>query len=116
MSDVKIFYNPGCSKCRTTLGILKERQIDAEVVEYLEHPPTAEELREVLAMLGTGARSIIRTGEPEFAELGLDDPSLGEDELIDALAAHPILIQRPIVIVDGKAIIGRPPEKVFSIL
>ena len=86
------------------------------MVYYLETPPSPAELRELLRMLGTGARGLLRTGEPEYAELGLDDPSLGEDALIAAMAAYPKLIERPVFVHGGRAVIGRPPERVFEIL
>jgi arsenate reductase len=116
MDDVRIFYNPSCSKCRASMDMLRERDIDPDVVEYLKNPPTAEEIRDVIGLLGVGARGILRTTEPLYKELGLDDLSLDDDALIAALAEHPILIQRPIVIANGKAVIGRPPEKISSIL
>ena len=116
MSDqpITIWFNPSCSKCRGTMDILRERSLDADVVEYLQTPPTADEIRGVLAKLGIGPRELVRTREAVYAELGLAEAS--DDELIDAMAAHPILIERPVVISGGRAVIGRPPERVIDLL
>ncbi len=115
--SVKIYHNPRCSKSRQTLQILQERGIEPEVVKYLETPPTEEELREIIRMLGlSSARDLMRKKEKEYRELGLDDPAKTEDELIRAMVEHPRLIERPVVIRDGKAALGRPPEKVIDIL
>jgi arsenate reductase len=111
---VKIYFNPSCSKCRGTLDLLHEHGQDPEVVRYLDEPPTADELREICSMLGVGPRAIVRTGEPVYAELGLQDAD--DDALIEAMVTHPILIQRPIVVANGRAEIGRPPERILSIL
>ena len=87
-----------------------------EIVRYLETPPSAAELKALLGKLGIGARQLLRTGEDEYKELDLANPSLGDEQLIQAMVAHPKLIERPIVIVGDKAVIGRPPEKVLEIL
>ena len=114
--SMKLYHNTRCSKSRGALELLNARGLEPELVYYLETPPSPAELRELLRMLGTGARGLLRTGEPEYAELGLDDPSLGEDALIAAMAAHPKLIERPVFVHDGRAVIGRPPERVLEIL
>lgn len=115
MSDVTVWFNQSCSKCRTTQGILAERGVDAEYVRYLEQTPSKDELRRVIALLGVdGPRAIARTGESVWKELGLDDA--GDDELLDAMVANPILIERPIVIRGDRAVIGRPPENVLELL
>ncbi len=115
--SVKIYHNPRCSKSRQTLQILQEKGIEPEVVKYLETPPTEEELREIIRMLGLpSARDLMRKKEKEYRELGLDDLAKTEDELIRAMVEHPRLIERPVVIRDGKAALGRPPEKVIDIL
>ena len=114
--SVKIYHNPRCSKSRQTLQLLKDNNIDPEVVEYLKAPPTREELERILDMLGLEPRELMRRKEKEYKELGLADPGLSRDQLIDAMIEHPRLIERPIVIKDGKATIGRPPEKVLEIL
>lgn len=114
--DVTIFHNPRCSKSRATLDLLRERDIEPDVVEYLKDTPSVEQLRDVLAKLGARPRDIMRTGEEPYRALGLDDPSLDDDAVLRAMVEHPILIQRPIVVANGRAIIGRPPEKVLQIL
>jgi arsenate reductase len=113
---MKLYHNTRCSKSRGALELLNARGLEPEVVYYLETPPSPAELHDLLRMLGTGARGLLRTGEPEYAELGLDDPSLGEDALIAAMAAHPKLIERPVFVHDGRAVIGRPPERVLGLL
>ena len=113
--DVSVYFNPACSNCQTTEGILRERGIDAEYVRYLEHAPTREDLEDVLAKLGTDdPREIIREKEPVYEELNLADA--GRDQLLDAMTEHPILIQRPIVIVGDKAVIARPPDRLLALL
>ncbi len=115
--SVKIYHNPRCSKSRQTLQILQEKGIEPEVVKYLETPPSETELRDIIRMLGlSSARDLMRKKEKEYKELGLDDPAKTEDELIRAMVEHPRLIERPVVIHDGKAALGRPPEKVIDIL
>lgn len=116
MSQISIFHNPRCSKSRGALELLEERGIQPEIVRYLETPPSAAELKALLAKLGIGARQLLRTGEDEYKELDLANPALGDDQLIEAMASHPKLIERPIIIVGDKAVIGRPPEKVLEIL
>lgn len=111
---VSVYFNPDCSNCRTAEGILRERGIDAEYVRYLENAPTREQLEDVLAKLGTDdPREIVRSKEPEYERLGL--AQAGRDELLDAMVAHPVLIQRPIVIADDKAVVARPPERLLSL-
>lgn len=113
--DVSVYFNPACSNCRTAQGLLAERGIEADYVRYLEQAPTREELERVLGLLGTDdPRDIIRTKEPQYAELGL--ASAGRDELLDAMAAHPVLIQRPIVIRGDRAVVARPPERLLELL
>ena len=115
MSNVKIYHNPRCSKSRNALSLLEEQGVDAEVVKYLETPLSKDEIVEVLKMLGISARELMRTKEEIYKELGLKDVS-DEDALIDAMVANPKLIERPIVIKDGKAAIGRPIENIISLL
>ena len=115
--SVTIYHNPRCSKSRDTLALLQERGITPQVVAYLEQAPTPDEIRRLLGLLGLAdARALMRKGEAEYTELGLDAPALGQDALIAAMAAHPRLIERPIVVHGDKAVIGRPPEKVLAIL
>lgn len=113
---IRIFHNPRCSKSRATLALLQERGIEPETTLYLESPPGADELRAILNKLSLSPRGLIRKSEAEFKEMGLDDESLSDEELIDAMVAAPKLIQRPIVLAGGRAAIGRPPEAVLEIL
>ena len=113
---IRIFHNPRCSKSRATLALLQERGIEPEITLYLESPPDAGELRSILQKLGLTARELMRKGEAEYREQGLADESLTEDELITAMAASPRLIERPIVLANGQAAIGRPLESVIDIL
>jgi arsenate reductase len=116
MSEVTIYHNPRCSKSRQTLALLEERGIEPAIVNYLDTPPDAATLAALLAMLGLGPRGLMRKKEAPFEELGLADPSLGDDQLIAAMIANPILIERPIVVSGDRAAIGRPPEDVLNIL
>lgn len=112
---VTIWHNPRCSKSRGALALLTEHGVDPAVVRYLDDAPDRAGLERVLAQLGTDdPREILRTGEKLYKELGLADAD--RDTLLDALAAHPILIERPIVVVGGRAVVGRPPEKVLDLL
>lgn len=113
---IRIYHNNRCSKSRATLALLQERADDVEVINYLDTPPTATELVDLLKQLGMTARQLLRSGEAEYTELGLDSPSLDDRSLIAAMVAHPRLIERPIVVANGKAVIGRPPESVLAIL
>ena len=111
-----LYHNTRCSKSRGALELLRERGIEPDVVFYLEQPPSIDSLRELVAMLGTGARGLLRTGEPEYSELGLDDPALDDETLLMAMHAHPKLIERPVFVRDGRAVIGRPAERVLELL
>jgi len=113
---IRIFHNPRCSKSRATLALLQERGIEPEITLYLENPPDADELRSILQKLGLKARELMRKGEAEYREQGLADEALTEDELIAAMVANPRLIERPIVLANGRAAIGRPLEAVIEIL
>lgn len=112
----QIYYNPQCSKCRSSLGLLKDQGIDPEVIEYLTTPPDKSTLKEILNKLGLSARQLIRTHEAEYKDQGLDNPSLSEDELIEAMIATPKLIERPVVVTDKGVAIGRPPENILKVL
>lgn len=112
----QIFHNPRCSKSRQTLDLLDDNNEEIEVIEYLKKPPTAKQLKEIIKMLGINPRDLLRKGEKEYREAGLGNMELTDAQLIDAMIAHPKLIQRPIVIKDGEARIGRPPEQVLEIL
>lgn len=118
MTDaVKIYHNPRCSKSRDTLSLLKSNGIEPEVVLYLETPPDAQTVRQLLHMLGMGsARELMRKKEDLYKSLNLDDSRLTETELVQAMVDNPKLIERPIVVANGQARIGRPPEDVLEIL
>ena len=109
----KIYHNPRCSKSRNTLALLREKGIEPEVVEYLKTPPSAAELKEIVAQLGIRPAQLLR--KKEAKEEGVD-PALADDALIEAMAAHPRVIERPIVVSGGKAALGRPPEKVLELI
>ncbi len=113
---VRIFHNPRCSKSRATLQLLRDRGIEPDITLYLENPPSTHELSSILDMLGREPRELMRTGEAEYAGQGLDDPDLSRDQLVAAMAATPKLIERPIVLANGRAAVGRPPESVLEIL
>ena len=115
MSKTIIWHNPRCSKSRQTMDILTENGVEAEVVKYLETTPSVQDITEVLKKLGISARELMRTKEDEYKELNLKDEN-DEVKLIEAMAAHPKLIERPIVIVGDKAVLGRPPEKVLELI
>lgn len=114
--SLTIYHNPRCTKSRATLALLKEHGETPDVVEYLDNPPTADELEEILLMLGIEARGLLRKGEKVYKQLELGDPALTEKALVTAMVEHPILIERPIVVNGEKAVIGRPPENVLEIL
>ena len=115
-SEVRIYYNPKCSKCRLSMQLLNDNDISPDVVEYLNQPPTIAELREILDLLSLAPRELMRQHEAPYKELNLGDDSLSQDELIQAMVDNPVLIERPIVIKGNKATIGRPPEKILDIL
>jgi arsenate reductase len=112
----RIFHNPRCSKSRQTLELLTERGIEPEIIRYLETPPTEQQLQDILAALNLEPRDLMRTKEKEYKEQGLDNPDLSRKQLIAAMVATPKLIERPIVLANGKAALGRPPENVLAIL
>lgn len=113
---VRIYHNSRCSKSRAMLAMLEARGGEVEVINYLATPPGELELALLLKQLGISARQLMRTGEAEYLSLGLDDLALDEAALIAAMVAHPKLIERPIVVANGKAAIGRPAEAVLAIL
>ena len=115
MNTIKIYHNPRCSKSRNALALLEEQGVEAEVVKYLDTPPSKEELVALLKMLGLSARELMRTKEERYTELGLNDVN-DEDALIEAMVQNPKLIERPIVVKDGKAAIGRPIENIIALL
>lgn len=113
---VTIFHNPGCSKSRQTLALLEEKGISPTIVEYLKDVPTAETLSGILGLLGLEPRQLMRRKEGEYVENNLAAADLSRDQLIQAMVDFPRLIERPIVLANGKAAIGRPPEDVLKIL
>jgi arsenate reductase len=113
---VTIYHNPRCSKSRETLQLIADRGISANVVEYLKTPPSAAELDRILRLLGLEPRELMRRKEAPYSELGLDNYNLSREKLISAMVENPILIERPIVVSDAKAALGRPPENVLGIL
>jgi len=114
--SVKIYHNPRCSKSRQTLQLLEEQGVQAEVIEYLKTPPTAAELDNILTLLDMQPRELMRKREAEYKETGMDNPDLDRPALIAGMVSAPKLIERPIVLANGKAAIGRPPESVLTIL
>jgi arsenate reductase len=115
MSTIKIWHNPKCSKSRSAMALLEENGVEAQIVKYLDTPPTKEELKTLLSQLDMSARELMRTKEEIYKELGLKDVE-AEEKLIEAMVANPKLIERPIVIKEGKAVIGRPIENVMELL
>ncbi|WP_034459123.1 arsenate reductase (glutaredoxin) [Buttiauxella noackiae] len=114
---VSIYHNPRCSKSRETLSLLKANGVEPEVVLYLETPPDAKTIKTLLSQLGfASARELMRQKEDLYKELNLADSALNEDQLIKAMVDNPKLIERPIVLANGQARIGRPPESVLEIL
>jgi arsenate reductase len=111
-----LYHNPRCSKSRAALELLREHGIEPELRLYLEHPPTVDELRELFRRLGPDRLGLVRTGEPEYSELGLDAPGIDDDALIAAIHAHPRLLERPVFVAGKRAVIGRPPERVLELL
>ena len=116
-NTVRIYHNPRCTKSRQTLSLLEDAGVKAQVIHYLDTPPSATELAELVKALGfSSARELLRKGEDEYKALQLGKPDLTEAQLLAAMAAHPKLIERPIVIKGKKAVLGRPPENVQALL
>lgn len=113
---VEIYHNPRCSKSRQTLQLLEEHGFEPNITEYLKTPPDCAGLERILSMLDMEPRDLMRKKEAEYKEFGLDNPKLTREQLVQAMVDHPKLIERPIVISNGRATIGRPPEKVLDML
>ncbi len=113
---VTIYHNPRCSKSRATMEFLQEKGIEPDVIKYMDNPLDEAALKKLLAMLGMKPRELMRKHEKVFKDAGLDDPTFTDDELIEAMAQCPSLIERPIVVNNGKAVLARPPEVVLDIL
>jgi arsenate reductase len=117
MSDtIKIYQKPTCSKCRETLGILRECGVEFESVNYYETPLSVEELRGLISKLGVSPRDLLRKGEQAYRDLGLGKRDVPDDELIRLMVENPDLMQRPIVVRGDKAVLARPPENVEELL
>ncbi len=111
----QIYFNPSCSKCRTAQSLLDEHHVQADTIRYLDTPPTVADLKELMHLLGIDdPRAMMRAGEPVYAELGLADRS-GE-ALLEAIARHPILLERPIFVIGDRAVVARPPERILELL
>ena len=115
MSDVTIYHNPRCSKSRTTLALLEENDVSPDVVLYLEAPPSAQDISGLLSKLGMTAGQLVRRGEDVYKECGLDKNS-SDAQVLAAMAEHPKLIERPIVVMGDRAVLGRPPENVLALI
>lgn len=116
MTDVSIYHNPRCSKSRQTLALIQQHDIEPEIILYLETPPSASKLKELLALLEISPRDLLRKSEEAYKTQNLSDSSLSDARLIQAMLDEPKLIERPIVVANGKAVLGRPPENVEAIL
>jgi len=114
-SNVVIYHNPRCSKSRATLKILQDHGIQPKIVEYLKNPLNDEEINELLVMLNTSPRNLLRKGEDVYKLLNLKNKNISDTNIVSAMVENPILIERPIVVIDGKAKIGRPPEQVLDL-
>lgn len=113
---VTIYHNPRCSKSRATLALLEEKGITPQIVEYLQTPPSKEEMARILEGLGMEPRDLMRRKEDPYAALDLADAAKSRDALIDAMLQNPILMERPVVVKDGRYALGRPPENILEIL
>lgn len=113
---VTIYHNPRCGKSRQTLALLTERGIEPEIIEYLKTPPSAGDLKAILGLLGLGPRDLMRKKEQAYGDAGLGNEALSDDALIQGMSENPSVIERPIVLANGKAAVGRPPENVLDIL
>jgi arsenate reductase len=113
---VTIYHNPSCGTSRTVLAMIRETGTEPKIIEYLKAPPTRNELSSLLVRMGLTPRDIIRRKGTLYAELGLADPALTDEQLLDALIAHPVLMERPIVVTDKGVRLGRPPAVVKDIL
>lgn len=115
MSQITLYHNPRCSKSRAALALLKDRGDDIRVIEYLKTPPDTSQIKHLAAQLGVSVREMLRNNETVYSKLKLGDATRSEDDLLRAVAKHPILLQRPIAVADKRAVIGRPPEKVLEL-
>lgn len=116
VTQYKIYHNPRCSKSRQSLALLEQAGIQPEIILYLQDTPSAKELNELLSKLGLSARDLLRKGEEEYNTLGLSNINLTEQDLLIAMSQYPRLIERPIVVADDRAVLGRPPENVLELI
>lgn len=116
MSTITLYHNPKCSTSRNALALLRERGLTPRVVQYLDTPPSRDELKAIAAATGEPLRALLRTKQPEYLAQGLDNPALTDEQLLDAMLATPVLINRPIVVTPKGARLGRPLEKVLEVL
>ena len=116
MSKVTIYHNPACSTSRKTLALIRDAGIEPTIIEYLRDPPTREQLVGMISAAGLTARQAMRDKGDLYEELGLSNPALTDDALVDAMIAHPVLINRPFVVTTRGTRLGRPPERVLAIL
>jgi arsenate reductase len=116
MTGITIYHNPACGTSRNVLGLIRNAGIEPTVIEYLKTPPSREELMVLITRMGIPVRALLRERGTPYAELGLDDPSLSDDALLDAMMAHPILINRPIVVTPRGVRLCRPSEAVLDLL
>ncbi len=116
MTHVTLYHNPRCSTSRHALELLRERGVEPTIVEYLKNPPSRDELRRIAQATGEPLRALLRTKQPEYLEQGLDNPALSDEQLLDAMLATPVLINRPIVVTPKGARLGRPLERILEVL
>ncbi|MEZ7818674.1 MAG: arsenate reductase [Candidatus Azotimanducaceae bacterium] len=116
MPNYVIYHNPSCSKSRATLALLQENNLEPEIIEYLDNPPSTEEVEHILALLKYQPIELMRTNEATFTSLNLAAPTTTNKQLVEAMVGNPILIERPIVLRGNQAIIGRPPERVLDLI
>ena len=116
MTHVTLYHNPRCSTSRHALDLLRERGVEPTIVEYLKNPPSRDELRRIAQATGEPLRALLRTKQPEYLEQGLDNPALTDDQLLDAMLATPVLINRPIVVTPKGARLGWPVERILEVL
>ncbi|MCW8870742.1 MAG: arsenate reductase (glutaredoxin) [Proteobacteria bacterium] len=116
MSQAIIYHNPRCSKSRATLALLESQPIETKIIKYLETPPSPQTIKKITEMLKVSPRDILRTGEKEYKDFGMDNKDLSDDQLLQLMSANPKVIERPIVIYNDQAVIGRPPENVLDLI
>lgn len=116
MNSAIIYHNPRCSKSRATLALLEDNNVNTQIIRYLETPPSPQTLKKITKMLSLSPRDLIRTGETEYKKFGMDNQDLSDDQLLQLMSANSKVIERPIVIYNDRAVIGRPPENVLELI